>query len=219
MRILVHGLQSSGASLFTLFLAQHPNRIAIIDLLNKQLAPSLIHLKDKEVLLKTVVTSKYTLQDHQENYNPDKTILFIRNPYDNYVSLMAKKWKNENGSINVKFKLIEKYFCSNVFDLIMFYEDLICAKTQTIEKLNSNGIVADIFYYDFNRSFQSIFEFNKMNNIFEEDKFKYNTGQIHFNRKNIINPKLMRKNISEQDKEMVQKLCPTICEHYKHQKK
>ncbi|MFW5804545.1 MAG: hypothetical protein ACOCWG_04885, partial [bacterium] len=77
MRILVHGLQSSGASLFTLFLAQHPNRIAIIDLLNKQLAPSLTHLKDKELLLKTVVTSKYALQDHQENYNPDKTILFI----------------------------------------------------------------------------------------------------------------------------------------------
>ena len=39
MRILVYGMQSSGASLFTYFLAQRPDTIAVIDLWDGVVAP------------------------------------------------------------------------------------------------------------------------------------------------------------------------------------
>jgi len=84
-RILVYGMQASGASLFTYYLAQKPSTVAIIDLWAYYVAPNL--QTDTTCLLKAIVTTDIALEQHLTSYQPDLKILFLRDPVQNFISL------------------------------------------------------------------------------------------------------------------------------------
>lgn len=88
MRLLIHGMQSSGATTFTRTLAERPGCVALVDIANNFAAPRATTTVD--FVAKVVVTTAYPLAVHVERFRPDKVVLLLRDPRDNYQSLRTK---------------------------------------------------------------------------------------------------------------------------------
>jgi len=124
MRVLLYGMQSSGASALALALAQKPDSLAFVDIWNMFAAPELE--TDREVVAKVVVTTAFSLEVHRRRFRPDVTVLVVRHPVDNYYSLLGKTYANESGLIDEKFAILEKVLKSRKgFDHVFFYEDFV----------------------------------------------------------------------------------------------
>lgn len=214
MRVLVYGLQSSGASLFTYFMAQKKDCIGIIDLFNKHLMPSFSDVEDIDIVAKCVVTTRYPLQEHVSSFKPDKTILFIRNPYNNWVSLSGKSWKKENGTMEQKFAIMEDCFVNqDRFDTVVKYEDFVGDKQGTMEKLSAYGV--EDYFFDFKRQPLHIRRFNNAHSReCVQKKFKYNTGKLHIRSKDVISKSYVKKVIPPKLDVKLNGICPELCKHY-----
>lgn len=137
MKILVYGMQSSGASLFTYLLAQRENTIGVIDLFGGYLAPD---IKDTtwDVVLKATISTKYQLADHVESFKPDLKILFTRNREDNFRSLSTKPYRDAVGKIEDKFNWLKFYIRNQnlLFDYSIKFEDLFYDRQKVIDQLS-----------------------------------------------------------------------------------
>jgi hypothetical protein len=217
-KIFVYGLQSSGASLFTYFLAQKPGSLGIVDLNNHRLSPPLNAGHD--TALKAVVTTTWPLQDHLNSFQPDKTILFLRNPYNNYYSLMHKAYANKSGAIDDKFRLLEKLFRNrDKYDLTIFYEDFISDADGTVYKLNSLGWESTNEHYRFPRPPQDIARFNveqctwcRENPAAPGPSGGWGMGNIRSSR---INLTLSDKPFDPAIDRKIKELCPTLYAYYR----
>ncbi|PKU25881.1 hypothetical protein [Telmatospirillum siberiense] len=151
MRLLIHGLQSSGASTFTYFLAERPDCLALVDILNFYAAPYLDTSLDQ--VAKCTVTTAFPFALHAERFRPDRTILLLRDPRDNYVSLRAKPYRNHSGLMDEKFALIERLFLGRgSFDAVIAYEDFVDRKPVVIETVNRLGWPVSDDFYRFERT-------------------------------------------------------------------
>ena len=218
MRILVYGMQSSGASLVTYFLAQKPNTLAIIDLWNNYEAPCLEDVHASDIILKCVVTTKVTLETHILNFNPDKKVLVLRHPYFNYVSLKNKPWSNESGRMEEKFKVLETVLNKrDQFDLVIMYEDFLFDRRKVLKEIQSIGYKSTKDYFKFNRSKGEILNYNLRHsewcNEFYQSKWGF--GQIVFQKTGHMMLKAFRY-ISLKEKTRVRNLCPSLCGYYKN---
>jgi hypothetical protein len=217
MKVLIHSLQSSGASLFAYFLSQTPRTIGIIDLNNHRLAPRIG--SPYSIVLKCVITTTWTIQQHVESFGPDKTILFIRNPYNNYFSLRDKIYANRSGSLRDKFRLLEAAFSQrNEYDATIFYEDFLTDKAGTIAKVRSIGWPATEEYYDFRRTPADIFNFNNVfcrwcreNPAAAGPQGGWGMGNLSGN---TIIPSLSDKPYDAAVVREVRELCPGLSEYY-----
>lgn len=176
MKTLIYAMQSSGASLFAYWLAQQPKCIGIIDLYNSQVAPAIDH---ENVIIKCTISKHIKIDEHKQNFKPDKTILFIRNPIENHLSLSEKHYCLEGGSIEEKFAILEQNISSNKFDMIIKYEDFIMKNIQ----------IGDPSYYNFERTLNEIKSYNEINSEWckHNHKKKWGYGNIHANNLKIIN--------------------------------
>lgn len=211
MRTLIYGMQSSGASLFTYFLCQKPNTIGVIDLFNKHIAPAFLDVKEIDIILKCVITTRYFFVKHAKNFRANKKILFIRNPYANYVSLKTKPWKNQGGSMENKFRILERVFQkrNKLFNLMVTYEDFI-NKNDVVMNLKNVGIDVNDSFYNFNRSVADIRRFNRAHTT-KLKLIKYAKGMIRLGG---IDRTLNSNKISKEDMEKVENLCPSVCNFY-----
>ncbi len=176
MKTIIYGMQSSGASLFCYWLSQQDNCIGITDLYYDQVSPDINH---ENVVLKCVVTKNISFDRHIESFKPDRKILFIRNPIENYLSLSEKIYSDFGGSIDDKFKILEKHLDTKNFDYIIKYEDFIMKKTE----------LGDNSYYNFKKTTTEVVQYNNLNNNWCQTNYKkkWGIGNIHANRLNIIN--------------------------------
>ena len=117
MKILVYGMQSSGASIITYFLAQKPDTLAFLDIFNKEIAPAMDSAKDTDIVIKCTINPNIPLKKHLDSFKPDKTILVLRHPYYNYASLKNKRF---SGSIDNKFRVLEDCFNNRKFMLFSY---------------------------------------------------------------------------------------------------
>src|ERR1700743_2471653 len=108
MRVLLYGMQSSGASAIAYTMAQRAECVAFTDIWNMFAAPVLETTAD--VVAKAVVTTAYPLSVHKARFKPDVTILVLRHPVDNYISLAPKIYATESGLVGEKFRVLEKTF-------------------------------------------------------------------------------------------------------------
>jgi hypothetical protein len=177
MKYLVYGLQSSGATLFSYFLSQNRNTVGIPDLWADYWCPDCSHVKT-DVVIKCVVTKGCPLEGHVERYKPDVKILFLRNLKDNKQRLLQKRWKNHNGTVDDKIKIIEK-IDKRIFDFVILYENFICKKIPS-EFSKDN--------YLFNRGKKEIVRFNFENFKWSEENInkKWGFGEIHFSKNDTI---------------------------------
>lgn len=150
MRLFVHGMQSSGATAFTLFLAQRPDCVALVDILNNYAAPRVE--TDKDMVVKAVVTTAYPFEVHVERFRPDKTVLLLRDPRDNYQSLRTKDYRNRSGLMDEKFEIIERLFLNRErFDAVVHYEDFVAQDPAVLRAINDLGWPVDTSYYEYRR--------------------------------------------------------------------
>jgi hypothetical protein len=176
MKILVYGLQSSGATLFAYFLSQKPRTIGLPDLWANYWSPDCSDVKF-DMVLKCVVTKNNPIEGHIERYNPNIKILFLRNLRENKQRLCKKPWANENGTPEEKIEILNK-IDKKKFDYVVTYDKFLSKKVPFFSEK----------FYEFNRSKNDIINFNFDNFKWSKDNInrKWGFGEIHFEKKQHI---------------------------------
>jgi hypothetical protein len=155
MRLLVHGMQSSGASAFTMFLAQRPEALALVDIPNDYAAPYASSPLD--FVAKVVITTAYPLAVHVARFRPDRTILFLRDPRDNYASLQTKNYRNHCGLMREKFRLLDQAFAERGrYDAVIYYEDFVARDPAVLDAVRALGWAAEENHFAFGRRHEHI---------------------------------------------------------------
>jgi hypothetical protein len=222
VKALVYGLQSSGASLFTFFMGQRPGSIAIIDLRARAgrlplwrttpVAPSLESASP--VVLKCVVTVEAPFERHVESFRPDRTILFLREPFANAASLMGKAYERHGGALDQKLRQLEGCFRRREgFDAVIRYEDFVRDHAGTVERLQALGWSATPDYYAFDRSLEEIVRYNCAESPWcaRYRGILWGTGNIRGAR---VEPGLVEKALPPAQRDRVERLCPDLCGYY-----
>lgn len=212
MRIFVYGLQSSGASLFALFLAQLRNSLAVIDTWADTLAPGLQDIDDavEHVIVKSVITTKYTARDHMDSFDADISILLVRHPAHNYVALSRKWYGPLDGSIDEKFRILEKtYQSQGLFDSIVSYESFLSRDAATLANLRGIGIPVEKWFYHMRRSHRNVTRFNQQASSWCRTYFKrrWGTGNI---KEHDVNTSHAFKFVPSEVRAKTAQLCPTV---------
>jgi hypothetical protein len=217
MKILVFALQSSGASLFTYLLAQIPNSIGIIDLWdNTILAPKIN--SPYPVILKIVPTVTYTLEENINSFQPTKRILFIRNPFDNYFSLNPKIYRDEAGTLEQKFAMMDQIFAERekLFDTTFYYEEFFRQPELFIRSIREK--IAEDLPSDadqFKRSLDEIMTFNQQHCAWCQGTFQVNWGFGNIHQKNLQHKKAVSyKKNDPAIQQKVEQLAPNLCQYY-----
>jgi hypothetical protein len=155
MRILVYGMQSSGATAFTLFMAQRPDCLALVDVLNNFAAPRITSPLD--MVVKVVATTAYPLAVHMERFRPDRIVLLLRDPHDNYQSLLSKPYRNYSGLMEEKFILFDQVFAErDRFDAVIRYEDFVARDLSVPATLERLGWPVDDSFYTYRRRHEEL---------------------------------------------------------------
>lgn len=200
MRTLIYGMQNSGASTYTLYLSQKKDCLGIIDLNNHRLAPFIDTPHD--IHLKCVITTRYSLEQHVSAFRPDKIVLFVRNPYENHLSLKNKAYANKSGQMEEKFKILDKVFKSKSrFDEVIYFEQFI----------------KDHAGYRFERSREQIRNFNDKHSIWCKNNptASGEEGGWGFGQSSGIEiVRAKRRFIDEETKLTVRNSCPNACQYY-----
>jgi hypothetical protein len=170
MKTLVYAMQSSGASLFSYWLAQKNNCLSVIDLYYNQIAPQLDH---DNVVVKCVVTKEFSLEDHIASFKPDNLVFFIRNPIENYLSLSEKIYASFGGSIEEKLAILDSRLLQGKYDFLVRYEDFI------LERVPSGLGCAS--YFDFKRTLDEVKDYNFFHSSWCKNNYKkkWGVGNIH----------------------------------------
>jgi hypothetical protein len=211
MRLLVHGMQSSGATLFTYFLAQRPGCLALVDILNNYAAPRLE--TDLDAVAKCVVTTAYPIATHQERFRPDRTILLLRDPRDNYVSLSTKPYRNHSGLIDEKFTLLDALFADrDRFDAVVHYEDFMDRDPVVLDRVNALDWPADVGHYAFDRNFENILAvaWRDQPQLFTEFEMSFGNCDPRG-----LKPERRTKPRSPEIDRKLEALCPRLLAHYR----
>ena len=210
MRVLVYGMQSSGASLVTLTLAQKRECVAFVDIWNMFAAPEL--KTDHDIVAKVVVTTAFSLEVHRRRFRPDATILVLRHPVDTYDSLIVKSYAHEGGLIDEKFAVLEEVFRSGTaFDHMIHYEDFVFSPRSLIVLCERIGWQIDCDALLFPRTRREIEETNASLLPGINGRLKYGIG-------NTQTVGVLRDRIKLSDSSAraahLRLLCPSLVDHY-----
>lgn len=153
MRILVYGLQNSGASTITVAIGRRRECICIPDLYSWYLPPAAL-ANHHDVILKCVINTRHSWHKIVEVFKPDITVLVYRSPISNYLSLANKSYANELGSIREKFEIANSCLHGQ-FDYKIRYEDFLADGEDSqiaIKKMESQKVersIGEILSYNF----------------------------------------------------------------------
>lgn len=213
MRLFVHGMQSSGATAFTLFLAQRPDCLALVDIPNNFAAPRIDRTLAKDMVVKAVITTAYPAAVHMERFRPDRTILLLRDPRDNYQSLSTKTYRNYSGLMDEKFALLDQIFADRAnFDAVIHYEDFVARSPQVIDTVNALGWPVDDGHYTYTRRHDELF-----GALFEDLPGLYQSMEMVFGsvRGKEVDTRFRDKPRDADIENRLRDLCPRLLDHYK----
>jgi len=222
MRWLVYGLQSSGASLFSYFLAQAEDAIAVIDLrarrrewLRRRETPVAPELEATgPVVVKCVVTTRVSFEEHRDSFGPDRSILFLREPCANLASLRAKPYARHGGRIDEKLALLEHYHAErHIFDAVFHFEDFVADPPGSVERLRALGWPALLAHYEFPASLDEVVRRSRERSPWCDRTFGryWGTGNA---RGNAVDANLLALRSSKQDRARIASLCPGLLAAY-----
>lgn len=213
MRLFVHGMQSSGATAFTLFLAQRPDCLALVDIPNNFAAPRIARTLSKDMVVKAVITTAYPAAVHMERFRPDRTILFLRDPRDNYQSLCNKNYRNYSGLLDEKFVLLDQIFAERAnFDAVIHYEDFVARSPEIIDTVNALGWPVDDRYYTYVRRHDELFTalFDDLPELRQSLEMVF--GNV---RGKEVDARFRDKQPDANHEQRLHDLCPRLLAHYK----
>ncbi len=181
MRVLLYGMQSSGASVLAFTLAQRPKSAAFVDIWNMFAAPD-IEATDRYTVAKVVVTTAFSLDAHRLRFRPDVTFLVLRHPVDTYDSLYGKSYANENGLIDEKFAIIEEVLrARSGFDQIVYYEDFAFRPRLLVDLAEGIGWKLGYDALLFKRTLEDMQRENLARFPGIDERLKYGAGNIQSN--------------------------------------
>lgn len=211
MRLLVHGMQSSGATAFTQVLAQRPGCIALVDIPNNYAAPRVTTGLD--FVAKAVITTAYPLDVHVERFRPDKVVLLLRDPRDNYESLRTKDYRHRSGLMEEKFQMLEALFVQRRrFDAVIHYEDLVERHDDVMQAMAGLGWPIDPAYFQFNRSCNAL-----LSSLWAAEPTLMEEMEVVFGnaRGRELTPRYRDKPWNGTIESRVAALCPHLLAHYR----
>lgn len=210
MRLLVHGMQSSGATAFTQVLAQRPGCVALVDIPNNFAAPRVT--TDRDFVAKVVVTTAYPLAVHVERFQPDRVVLLLRDPRDNYESLRTKHYRHYAGLMDEKFRILDQLFAqADRFDAIIHYEDLVARDPGVMETMAGLGWPVTPDHFRFNRSYNELLDclWTSEPGLMEEMEIVF--GNAHGRE---LTDKHRDKSWGPVVAQKLEELCPRLLAHY-----
>lgn len=211
MRLLVYGMQSSGATSFTLFLAQRPDCVALVDILNNYAAPRVNTPLD--MVVKATVTTAYPLAVHMERFRPDKVLLLLRDPRDNYASLSNKNYRNHSGLLDEKFLILDQVFAErDRFDAVIEYEDFVARDPAVLERLTALGWPVDESFYQYRRSHDALLDalWEHVPELMRDLEFSFGNVQGRE-----VSERFRDKARDGGMEEKLERLCPRLLAHYR----
>lgn len=214
MRVFLFGMQSSGASLATYVLGQVPGAVVLVDLYSYEVMPPIEAPTADHVVGKAVITTTHTLDEHLESYAPDRSILLLRDPVQNYVSLSRKEYANDDGSLEDKFRRLEEVFRErDRFDLVLRYEDVVTDPERVVAQLEGIGFPATAELFSFPRSREEITKYNLEHCDWCRERFGrgWSFGNI---RGEGMKRTLVYKVAPPAVSDAVRQLCPTVQDFY-----
>ena len=210
MKLLLYGMQSSGASMLALMLAQKPNSLGFIDIWNMFAAPEFE--TERDCVAKVVVTTAFGLEMHRKRFRPDITLLALRHPGDTYESLVGKDYANDGGLINEKFALLDQVVRKGSgFDDILYYEDFVFSPKNTIAVANGVGWKIGPETLLFSRTPEVIKQSNMDACPDLHNQLKYGAGNIGGH--NVIRDRV-RFAAPWGKTSHLPELCPALLDHY-----
>lgn len=210
MRLLVHGMQSGGATAFAQVLAQRPGCVALVDIPNNFAAPRVTTGLD--FVAKAVVTTAYPLAVHVERFRPDKVVLLLRDPRDNYESLRTKPYRNFSGLIDEKFQVLEQLYGQSCrFDAVLHYEDLVARDPVLLETMARLGWPIGPDYFHFRRSYDEL-----LGSLWAAEPELQQQMDVVFGnaRGKELSDSHRDKGWTQEIEERVATLCPRLLAHY-----
>jgi len=121
MRLLIYGMQSSGASLFAFLLSQEPETLAVVDCWGGIVPDFADYAGD--IVLKTTVKTDVDFAQHVEAFKPDFTILVERNILEVRNSLTTKYYRDEGGTLEAKLRIGTHVRRKWNFDFVVNFAD------------------------------------------------------------------------------------------------
>ncbi len=210
MRLLIYGMQSSGASTFAYLLAQKPDCAAFVDIWALYAAPAL--QGDGDVVAKVVVTTAFPLALHKERFRPDHTILFLRHPEANYRSLSTKSYRHHCGFLEEKFSLLDEVFMRREgFDTLVYYEDLLIDPLATLSQVTALGWSCNPEFLRMARKPSALKELNELRYPSIIGRLEYDMGNHHGGR--LTRECAQMADLPEAGQEVC-RWCPTLTRHY-----
>jgi hypothetical protein len=210
MRVLLYGMQSSGASVLAFTLAQRPGSLGFIDIWNMYAAPVLE--TDRDCVAKVVVTTAYSLEVHRQRFRPDVTLLVLRHPVDNYESLFGKSYANESGLMDEKFAVLEETLrAASGFDHIVYYEDFVFCPREPLALFDRIGWPVGFEALEFRRAPREIEDANAAECSGLESQLRYGSGNVRA--QGVLRDRV-RFAAPWGKTAHLPKLCPSLFEHY-----
>lgn len=216
MHVLIYALQSSGATLLTLLLAQRPQTAAVLDAFNHKRIPQHATFPDECVIKATIPIhdAKEYLDYLKVIVQPSTTYLILRNPWCNYVSLKTKVYGDH---IRRKFRQFNDLWRDRDADTkTLIYEKILIDESGFRNDLGTWTLPANAF--DLTRTLNEIIAHTQSCSGWPGNQYQcsWGTGNVHIHEGSVqVNSQLFRKKISMEEYKLVQDIAPDICEHYR----
>lgn len=214
MRVLLFGLQSSGASIVTQFLGQIPGSLALVDLwCGHRMFPAELFPDDRPVFAKATLACTRSLSEHVEAFRPARRILVLRHPCHNHVSLGRKSYRDHGGRMREKFRRLEGTFRErHRFDLTLRYEDLIHAPDGFLDRLRGIGVPVTRDCLSFSRTLADLqARTASLPDLALALGSSWGSGNA---RDGGLHPRLLYKWVPPRVRDEVRGLCPGLLSHY-----
>ncbi len=215
MRIFVYGSQSSGASLFSLWLCQREGVAGVLDLFVRERVPARELLPHRELVLKATV-SDVSLTEQLERFGPDRSVLFLRDPCQTWLSLDPRPYRDTGGSLEDKLAKLDGILRERRadFDAVVRLEDFVEAKGATVEGLRRRGFPVGLGQYLFWRPLAEVVAHTRRSAAYLDRTYgqTWAVGNIEDVRAAPL--RVRRRTVPPGLADRVARLCPTLTAMY-----
>lgn len=213
-RVLLYGMQSSGASLLALLAAQGPRTLGVIDLWNPERAPDLKH--EGPVVLKAT-TGPIDVETQIDAFRPTSTVLVLRNPLDQISILTRESYRDYALPLEVKLAEFDRVFsrCRSHFTLVLTYEDLVRRTAHTAAALGDLGLELPPDAAEFQRGLKEVVAYAHETSPWCRANWRTRWGVGRVDPDGIAPLRQMAVERTPEALELARRYCPLLLDHYR----
>jgi len=211
-RVLIYGMQSSGASLLALLAAQASETLAVIDLWNPEVAPEISHAGP--IVLKAT-TGPVSLTAHIARFRPTALVLMLRHPFDQISVLGNESFRDYALPIEAKLRTFDRVFAhADDFDAVVSYEQLIAGPSSVAAALRNTGLPLPADAHLFPRSVQEVVAYAREHSSWCEKHWRTRWGTGRLDPTNLATLRVPPVRQTSEAMSLAREHCPALLMHY-----